>query len=81
MTIQLFARRVGAARVLGGLGLLFVATIVWSTVGDGGAVVHSIHSVAGSVVAAAGVVLVGIGLTISTAFPQRADRRGADIDG
>jgi hypothetical protein len=78
MTTGLFARRVGAALVLGGLGLLLAATIVWSTVGDGGEVVQSIHSVAGSVLAAVAVVLTGIGITVSTAIRPEVGRKGAD---
>ena len=77
MTIEHLARRLGASLVFGGLGLFFAAVVSWSTVGDGGEVVRTIHTVAGSVMAVFGAVTLGIGLAISTAVPPQVTERPA----
>lgn len=71
MTLESFARRLGAASALSGLALWVAAVVCWASVGDGGSVVHSIHMVAGWSLAVFGAVLIGIGLAISSGVPAR----------
>jgi hypothetical protein len=78
VTIELFARRVSAALALSGSGLLLAALIFWFNAGSAG-VVHSIHMVAGSAVALFGVVLIIIGLAISTAIPPGETSRNVGV--
>lgn len=72
MTIELFARRFGASLMYSGVGLFVAAVVCWASVGDGGTVVHSIHTVAGSVLAVLGLVAISTGFAISAAVPSQA---------
>ena len=71
MTLESFARRLGVALGFSGLGVWAAAAVCWSSVGDAGPVVHSIHTVAGSCLAVFGAVLIAIGVTISSGVPPR----------
>jgi hypothetical protein len=42
----------------------------WASVGDAGTVVHSIHTVAGSVLAVLGLVAISTGFAMSAAVPS-----------
>jgi hypothetical protein len=72
MTIERFARRVGATLAFGGLGLIVGAVFCWATIGGGGQIVRSIHMVAGWVLAVFGAVTTASGIAISAAVPSQA---------
>src|SRR4051812_39667332 len=72
MTLESFANRLALALTFSGAGVWVAAFVCWSSVGDGGPVVHSIHTVAGSVLAVFGTALIGIGLTILLGIPPRS---------
>jgi hypothetical protein len=69
MTLETFARRLAGSLSFSGFGLLIAAAVCWSTVGDGDPVVHSIHTVGGSALAAFGAVLMTVGLTLAAGVP------------
>ncbi len=71
MTIEDFTRRLGASLALSGVFLLVTAFVSWISIGDGNGVVHSIHNVAGFVLAVFGVVFVAVGLALSAVVPPR----------
>lgn len=69
MTIEVFTRRLSASLALSGVFLLATAFVCWISIGDGDDVVHSIHNVAGFVLAVFGVVFVAVGLALATLVP------------
>jgi hypothetical protein len=69
MTIEDFTRRLGASLALSGVFLLVTAFVCWVSIGDGDGVVHSIHNVAGFVLAVFGVVFVAVGLALGAVVP------------
>lgn len=70
MTIEAFTRRLSASLALSGVLLLAAAVVCWLSIGDGNDVVHSIHNVAGSVLAVFGIVFVAIGLALAVLVPS-----------
>ena len=74
MTIEELARRVGGSLAFGGLGLILAAVVSWATIGDGGQIPHSIHTVTGWVLAFLGVVMIGSGLWISSPVRSQVDQ-------
>jgi hypothetical protein len=66
MTIEVFTRRLSASLALSGVFLLVTAFVCWTSIGDGDDVVHSIHNVAGFVLAVFGV---AVGLALATLVP------------
>jgi hypothetical protein len=81
MTLESFASRLATGLALSGLGVWVAAVVCWASVGDAGPPAHSIHTVAGWCLAVFGTVLLGIGLTISSAVPPRArpEDPGAEV--
>jgi hypothetical protein len=70
MTIELFVRRLAGSLGFSGVGLLIAATVFWSTVHEGDvSAVHSVHTVAGSVLAVFGVVMIVVSLALTAGVP------------
>ena len=72
MTIELFARRLGASLAVGGMGLVVAAIMCWATVGtDSGEIVHTTHRLVGWVLALFGAIMTATGLALLAGPPKR----------
>jgi len=69
MTLDDFVRRLGASLALSGLFVVLSAVVCWTTVGGGSDVAHTVHNMAGWVLAVFGAVLIAVGLALSAAVP------------